>query len=461
MPPLGTKVVVALAVMASVLGAQEKQAPPPPAAPRPFTLPKTYETTLPNGMKVTLVPYGTLPLVTVSVTIRTGAIDEGPDQVQLASLMGDLMQQGTTTRSAAEVSDAAAGMGGDIAITAGSDAMSVDGTVLGDSAAAFVRLLADVVRHPRFPDSELARLIGDHQRDLAIALSQPQPIVAERYAKLLYPDHPYGRVFPTSQMLSAYTTAQVRDFYTRNVGAARTHLIIVGKFDESAVQQAASRMFSDWASGQPPSVNVPKPHHDHTLVLIDRPGAVQSTVAIGLPVTDPSRADWIAMQVTNSLLGGSFNSRITTNIRERKGYTYSPFSVLDAHYHVATWHEDADVTTSATGASLKEIFGEIDRLRDTAPTATEVQGIENYLAGAWVLRASTQSGFLGQLKFADLQGLDRDWLSNYIPSVHQITPADVQRMAQTYLDPSKMAIVVAGDKKVIAEQLAPYGPPVQ
>jgi zinc protease len=461
MAPLGSKVVFAVALVASVLGAQEKEAPPPPAAPRPFTLPATQEITLPNGMKITLVPYGTLPLVTVSVILRTGAIDEGPDQIRLAALMGDMMQQGTTTRSAAAVNDAVAGMGGDIDITVGSDEMSVGGAVLGDSAAALVRLLADVVRHPRFPESEMARLIGDRQRELAIALTQPQRIVNERYAKLLYPDHPYGQVFPTSQMLGAYTTAQVRDFYTRNVGAARAHLIVVGKFDASAVQQAARGAFTDWLAGQPPTVNVPKPHADHTLVLIDRPGAVQSTLAIGLPVTDPSSADWIPMQVTNALLGGSFNSRITSNIRERKGYTYSPNSVLDANYHSATWHENADVTTSATGASLKEIFGEIDRLRDTAPSAAEVQGIQNYLAGVWVLRASTQAGLLGQLEFADLQGLDHAWLSSYIPKVHQVTPADVQSMAQKYLDPSKMAIVVAGDKKVIADQLTPYGTPVQ
>jgi predicted Zn-dependent peptidase len=165
--------------------------------------------------------------------------------------------------------------------------------------------------------------------------------------------------------------------------------------------------------------------------------------------------------VTDALLGGSFNSRITSDIRERKGYTYSPFSTVAAHYRTATWHESADVTTSATGASMKEIFGQIDSLRATPPSADEVKGIQNYLAGVWVLRASTQTGLLGQLEFADSHGLDHAWLSNYIPKVYQVTPSDVRGMAEKYLDPSKMAIVVAGDKKVIADQLTPYGVPVQ
>ena len=460
MAPLASKIVIAVALTASILRAQ-KEAPPPPAAPAPFTLPATQETTLPNGMKVTLVPYGVLPLVTVSLIIRTGAIDEGSDQVWLSDLMGDMMQQGTATRSAAALADAVAGMGGDLSIGVHDDDMSLDGTVLGDSAAAFVRLVADVARHPKFPESEMARLVGDRQRQLAIATTQPQQIAAERYAKLIYPDHPYGRLFPSSQALGAYTAAEVRDFYTRNVGAARAHLIVIGKFDPATVKQAANAAFSDWAAGQPPTVNIPTPHAERTLVLVDRPGAVQSTLEIGLPVADPSSADWIPLQVTNALLGGSFNSRITSDIRERKGYTYSPFSTVAPHYRTATWHENADVTTSATGASLKEIFAQIDSLRTTDPGADEVKGIQNYLAGVWVLRASNQTGLLGQLEFADLHGLDKNWLSNYIPSVYKVTPSDVKGMADKYLDPSKMAIVVAGDKKVIADQLTPYGTPVQ
>lgn len=461
MAPLGSKLVLAIALGTSVLGAQEKEAPPAPAAPAPFTLPATKETTLPNGMRVTLVPYGSLPLVTVRLVIRTGSIDEGPDQIWLSDLMASMMQQGTTSRSAAAVAAAAAGMGGDLGMIVKNDDMWLGGTVLGDSAVAFVRLVSDVARHPAFPESEMARLVADHQRQLAIELTSPQTIAAERYYKLIYPDHPYGRLFPTSQQLGSYTTAQARDFYSRNVGAARAHLIVVGKFDDAAVELAARAAFGDWTPGPPPTINVPAPHAERALVLSDRPGAVQSTLEIGLPVADPSSTDWIPFQVTNALLGGSFNSRITSNIRERKGYTYSPFSVVEANYRAATWHENADVTTSATGASLKEIFGEIDRLRDTAPSAAEVTGIQNYLVGTWVLRASTQTGLLSQLEFADIHGLDHDWLSDYIPKVRQVTPAEVKNMADKYLDPSKMVIVVAGDKKVVADQLTPYGTPIQ
>jgi predicted Zn-dependent peptidase len=440
---------------------QATQAPPPAAAPKDFALPAKHEFTLANGMHVTLVPYGRLPLATVVFDVRTGSIDESADQVWLAKLMGDFLEQGTTTRSAAGVAQAAAGMGGNINITIGDDQSTVAGAVLGDSAVAFVRLVASVIQHPSFPDSEFARWKNDRLRQLAIARARPQVMSQERFAAQIYPDHPYGRLYPTEDALKGYTAAQVRDFYMHNLGAARAHLYVVGQFDGAAVERAVREAFDSWAAGTPPTVNVPTARAERTVALIDRPGAVQSTIGVGLPVADPSKADWVALDVTNSLLGGSFGSRITSNIREQKGYTYSPFSFIDAKYHAATWLEGADVTTNVTGASLKEIFGEIDRLRTEAPPADEVRGIQNYLAGTFVLRSSTQAGLAAQFQFVDLHGLGDDYLTSYVRRVYAVTPAEVQRIAQQYLDPNKMAIVVVGDKKTVADQVAPYGKVVQ
>jgi zinc protease len=459
---------LALLVWTASLGAQGEaaktspaQSPPPAAPPKDITLPPLREFTLGNGMTVTLVPYGRLPLATVSLVVRTGAIDEGPQQVWLAQLMSDFLQQGTTTRSAAVVAQAVAGMGGNLSIAVDNDQTTLDGAVLGDSAGAFVQLAADIIERPLFPDSEFPRLKNDRLRQLAIALSRPQSVARERFMTQVYPDHPYGRVYPTEAALKAYTPGQVRDFYQHNVGAARAHLYVLGMFDPAAVERVAREAFDHWTAGSPPTVSVPTPRAERTVVLIDRPGAVQSTIDLGLPVADPSQPDWIALTVTDALLGGSFGSRITSNIREQKGYTYSPFSTLDANYRSADWVESADVTTNVTGASLKEIFGEVDRLRHDAPSADEVRGIQNYLAGTWVLASSSQASFARQFRFTALHGLGDAYLTTYVRRVYAITPADVQRTAQQYLDPDKMAIVVAGDRKTVADQLAPYGKVVE
>ncbi|HEX9918318.1 MAG TPA: insulinase family protein, partial [Pyrinomonadaceae bacterium] len=172
---------------------------------------------------------------------------------------------------------------------------------------------------------------------------------------------------------------------------------------------------------------------------------------------DPSHPDFVALSVTNSLLGGSFASRITSNIREQKGYTYSPNSSISTHYRDAYWVQVADVTTGVTGPSLKEIFYEIDRLQKEPPTEAELQGIKNYRAGVFTIQNSSRGGIIGQLAFLDLHKLPDTYLNNYVQNVLAVTPQDVQRMARQYLKSEQMAIVVVGDKAQVAKQLSDYG----
>jgi zinc protease len=278
---------------------------------------------------------------------------------------------------------------------------------------------------------------------------------------VLYRDHPYGRLFPTAEMVQGYTIAQIRSFYDAHVGASASHLYVVGRFDARAVERAAREAFGDWRAGNATTPSVPQPASTREVYLIDRPGAVQSTIYLGLPVADPSSPDYIPMLVTDALLGGSFASRITSNIREQKGYTYSPFSTVSSRYHDAYWVEVADVTTNVTGASLKEIFSEIDRLRREPPSAEELRGIQNYLAGTFVLRNASRAGIINQLAFVRLQGLGDSYLTNFVKNVYAVTPADVQRIAQKYLLPDRMTIVVAGDRKAVSDELKAYGRLVQ
>ena len=433
-----------------------QQAPPAPGTPRDFILPAQRELTLPNGLEVTLVPYGEIPKATVRLVVRTGNIDETAEQVWLADLTGDLLQEGTTTRSAEQVAQHVAGMGGELQLNVGPDVTTVGGEVLTQFAPDFVRLVADVVRNPALPASELPRLKAARVRQLSIARSQAQSLALERFRQALYPNHPYGRVFPSQEAVEGYTLEQIRAFHDANFGAARSRLYIVGRYDEAAVERAIREAFGDWKQGAPARRAPPSPTSTRVVHIVDRPGAVQSTIYMGLPVIDPSSPDYVPMLVTNALLGGSFGSRITSNIRERKGYTYSPFSTLSSRFRDAYWAEIADVTTNVTGASLTEILHEIDSLRRVAPSVEELRGIQNYLAGTFTLQNSSRSGIISVLQMVDLHGLGDDYLTGFVRRVHAVTPADVRRIAASYLDPAKMTIVVVGDRSVIAEQLKPF-----
>jgi len=217
--------------------------------------------------------------------------------------------------------------------------------------------------------------------------------------------------------------------------------------------------FDGWKKGPGATVNPPKPKLERRLETIDRPGAVQSTIYLGVPTIDPSSPDYVAFTVMNALLGGSFASRITSNIREQKGYTYSPRSQISTRFKNAYWVEMADVTTKDTGAALKEIFAEIDRLQAEPPSAAELKGIQNYLAGTFVLQNSSREGIVEQLAFMDLHNLPDDYLTTYVQKVYAVTPAEVQKMAATHIDDDRATIVVAGDLKVVNDQVASYAKP--
>src|SRR5437764_1762295 len=222
-------------------------------------------------------------------------------------------------------------------------------------------------------------------------------------------------------MIQGYTIAEVQKFYKDNFGAARTHVYVAGKFDAPAVKKAITEAFSQWPHGPDPLIDIPKPVTKREVSLIDRPGAVQSTLYIGLPTIDPSNPDYIPLQVMNAILGGSFGSRITSNIREQKGYTYSPSSQVSPRYRDAYWVQVADVTAQYTGASIKEILYEIDRLQKEPPSSAELEGIKNYLAGVFVLRNSSPGGLINQLEYVDLHKLGDDYLDKYVQNIYAVS----------------------------------------
>ncbi|MDP8982146.1 MAG: insulinase family protein [Acidobacteriota bacterium] len=433
-----------------------KEQPPRASTPKPFRLPKTEDFRLANGMAVTIVPYGVVPKVAIRAFVDAGAIDESASQVWLSRLTGQLLKEGTATRPASQIAREAAEMGGQLEITPGSDSTSVGGIVLTDFGPRFVSLLADVLRNSSLPASELARIKADLVRNLSVEKSQPRTLADERFFQTLFPNHPYGRRLPSEAALQGYAIEDVQAFYKTNFGAARTHLYVAGKLDPG-LRKAIQDAFGSWAKGSERPPTPVNPVKARSLQVIDRPGAAQSTIFIGLPVANPSSSDYIALGVLDSLLGGSFASRITSNIREQKGYTYSPSSQVGTRKHLAYWVESADVTTAVTGPSLKEIFYEIDRVRKEPPPEAELQGIQNYLAGVFVLRNTVSpDAVIAQLRFVDSQGLDRSYLSTYVQKVRDVKPSDIQRVSESYIVPSKMTIVVVGDKSKIADQLKPY-----
>ncbi len=442
-----------LFIPASFISAQEKELPPEGGTPKNFNLPDKEVVQLDNGLKLVMIPYGAIPKASILISVKTGNINENEGQVWLCDLLADLMQEGSTSRTAQQIADEVAGMGGNLNIGVGPHTTSLSTSVLYEFVPDAIELMADVLRNPKWPEEELDRLKNDMKRSLAVQLSRPRAQAMRDFYATLYPDHSYGRVFPGESQIDSYTTSDIQNFYDMNFGAQRTTIYVAGNFDKSAVKDAVENAMSDWQEGQAAEYPVAQAVTSNKIQIIDRPGAPQSTIYFGLPVPDPSHPDYLALDVTNSILGGSFASRITSNIREDKGYTYSPTSVLAANYKTGLWYEMADVTTEHTGASIAEIKKEIERLQEEPPSAEELDGIINYESGIFVLQNSTPRGIIGQLIFLDTHELDESFLKNKVANMLAVSPEKVSELTRKYIKPENMTLIVVGDKEKIEDQI--------
>jgi predicted Zn-dependent peptidase len=448
---------VALALAQNPAASAPKQAPPPAGPPVEFKLPKLRHLALDNGLEVTLAEMGRMPKATVQLVFRAGTGDDSAEKTGLSTFVAALLPEGTTTRSATAIAEAAARWGGSVDTSVTPDETIVGGTVLSEFAPDLVALVADVAMNPAFPAKELERVRQDTIRHVTIARTQPQTLAQERFLATIYPDQPYGRLLPTVEQVKGYTVEDARRFHQGGYVARRAHLYVVGRFDAAATEKAIRAALAPLPAGAPRAAPPISPAAKRAVYLVPRPNAVQSSLYLGLPVLDPRSPDYLRLAVANTLLGGYFSSRVTANIREAKGYTYSPHSMVSVRAGTGYWAQVADVTTAVTGASLKEIFGEVDRLRAEPPSEQELRAVQAYMAGTFVLQTSDRAGLIGRLRFVDLHGLGEKWLEDYVRNVRDVTPADVQRMAREWLDPARMAIVVVGDPAKIDEQVKAFG----
>jgi predicted Zn-dependent peptidase len=428
--------------------------PPPPAGSvRDFELATPTDITLPNGMRVTTVPFGDVPKTAVFARVMVGESNAG-DSPGLAALTADMLAEGAGARDARALAQHAASMGGELNVSGETQQTVVSIDVLSEFADEAIALVADVLRRPTLPADEYARVRANAEREVAVARSQPGPQADMVFMRALYGDHPLGTVLPTLEQLSTYTAENVRAFHAREFGAVRTHLYVVGRFDADAVAAAAQASFGDWQAGPERLVDVPDGSTERRVLIAERADAPQSTLRLGLPVIDPSSDEFVELALVNTLLGGSFFSRITANIREDKGYTYSPSSAIASLYRAARWVQNADVTADATGASLVEIFREIERVRTEPPAAEELRKYQNYAAGIFVLQNASRFGIAQTLANLDFHGVSRERLESYVGEVMAVTPEKVTELANALLVPGEMTLVVVGPLESVRAQLA-------
>ncbi|MGH9741619.1 MAG: M16 family metallopeptidase, partial [Candidatus Acidiferrum sp.] len=275
----------------------------------------------------------------------------------------------------------------------------------------------------------------------------------------LFGAHPYAQVSPSEEQVAAYKRDDLislyRDFYTPENGL----LLLVGDFQPDAMLKSVEKVFGAWQGKKPGTSVYPAPPNPRgrRFYLVHLPGAVQTQILAGCHAITRKHADWVKLGLTNSLYGGAFNSRLVMNIREDKGYTYSPRSGVNAFRQYGYFSVSAAVRNDVVAASLTEIFYEMDKLRSVPVPEAELADAQNYLSGVFSMGLATQNGLLSQIAVVALNELPEDYLETYRQKVRALTPADLLETARKYLDSANMQIVVVGDRTQIESQAALFG----
>lgn len=445
---------LALSAVSTIAGAQtlDRSKPPVLGPPPKVSLPPIVTRELPNGLKLMIVEQHELPLADFVLVVQGGGTLDPATKGGLANLTSSMLTEGTTSRNSLQIADQIAYLG--IGLSAGSnwDASTVSLHTPTSQLDSALALFSDVVLHPSFRPDDFERVRKNRLTNLVQLKDRPTAIADQAYASILYgSEHPYGHnLIGTEASVTGMTTADLQSFYRSNFIPNSATLIIVGDVNALQIENKIKSLFGGWQRGVQTQFtfgNAPKANAT-TVYLIDKPGAAQSSFRIGSIGVPRSTKDYFALNVMNTILGGSFTSRLNQNLRETHGYTYGARSRFDMRQSAGPFTASAEIVAAKTDSSLVEFMKELNAIRDTVPTV-ELSKAKRYLQLGMPGDFETTQQIANQLVPVVLYNLPLNYYNDYIANIEAVTQADVQRVARQYIDPASLAIVIVGDRKNI------------
>jgi zinc protease len=437
--------------------AQNPTSTPPALGPaRPLTAPMINERTLPNGLRLLIVEHHELPVADFILVVRTGSEADPPGREGRATLTAALLDEGTTSRTALQIADRIAFLGIQLTTGGGWDASRVTlhtPTAQLDSALA---LMADVALRPSFPDRELARLRQERLTTL-LQLKDIGPALADlAFSHIVFGEqHPYGRPqLGNEKTTRDITRAHVQEFYNTYYRPNNSTLVIVGDVRPDEIHRRVERLFGGWQRSSVPTTRftAPPTTSQPTIYLIDKPGAAQSSFRLGNAGVERATQDFFPIQVMNTILGASFTSRLNQNLRETRGYTYGARSGFDMRRSAGPFIAQAEIVTAKSDSALLEFLKELRAIHQPVPAA-ELDKAKNYLQLQLPAQFESTGDIATMLLPIALYQLPLDYFANYSQRIGAVTAADVQRVAQQYVRPDRLHIVVLGDLRTIEQPI--------
>jgi len=434
---------------------------PPLGEPRPQPVPTAVESTLPNGLRLVLVPRPGVPLIELRLRVpfaATTAADAGQHTAEGSVLSGAVLL-GTARHDQTEIAQLLQGHGAELSVSTDPDRLLFATTLLPDGLAPVLGVLAELLTDATYPDDQVE---GERDRvaeRIGIALSQPGVLARRALAARRYGDHPYAITLPDPELVTAVDGDALRDLHRARVLPAGSTLVLVGDLDPETAAAAVADALGEWTSTGHAVEAPPAPTLLETgIELVDRPGAVQSNIRLGGPAPGRTDPDLAAVRLANMIYGGYFSSRLVENIRERRGYTYSPRSSVDHQAAGSSFLVEADVATEVTGPALLETWYELGRIALLPVTEAELDGARRYILGSMALSTATHAGLASTLSALVGAGLPPGWLAEHQQALAAVTVDEVQEASRRYLAPSGLTAVVLGDAARVAGQLEALSP---
>ena len=421
--------------------------------------PPRTRSVLANGLEVVLVESHAIPKFTGILYFRSGNAITALDTPGLAEITAAVIRTGTANRTSRQIEEDLRRMGADLGTSAGSDTSAISFSGLAEFSSELLALVSELAQQASFPVEEFERERRQMIEGLRIERTTPSFLASERLRRVLFGAHPYAFISPSESQVASYRHEQLSAFYRAQYRPGNALLVAVGDFSSPAMHDEVERIFGSWKTAevpQPPNPALPE-LHGRRVHFVHMPESVQTQVLLGNRAITRKHPDWLRLSLANSLFGGAFNSRLVMNIREAKGYTYSPGSGAHALRQHGYFSVHAAVRNDVVAASLTEIFYELDRIRSLPVGAQELDDAQSYLTGVFSLGLATQDGLAGKLSGIYLEHLPEDSLETYRDRIRALTAGDVMAAARAYFDSANAQIVIVGDREQVGAQAALFG----
>ncbi len=440
----------------------DRTRPPAATPPREFRFPPFYRCGIAPGLDAVIAPNGRGPLVNLQFLVPGGGAQRDEEGLSgLATLTASLLDRGTEQRGALEIAADVERLGAYLGASAGWDATAISLAVLSDYVPAALELLADVALGAVFPEPELERVRKERLADLLRRRDQPSALAEEQLARSIYGDGIYGRpILGDETSVERVTREAVRNFYRRHVAVSGATLLVVGDVDPDAIVDKARQAFAGWRPSEPePVLRIEAPaSRSLRAVVVDRPHAAQTELRLGHVGIPRRHPDFPAVTVMNSILGGKFTSRINLNLRERNGYTYGANSRFARRTGPGPFRIATAVATENAGDAVREVIGELRRLRAEPVEVEELEDARSYLLGLFLYGVQTVEGVAGRLEDLAVFSLPDDHLERYPEEILSVDRDSLLEAARSYLDPDRLTIVAVGPGDMLEPQLAEWSP---